>query len=78
MELAEITSALLDSPFIQDADVNAYTTSIGESQLVAYLVPVDDSESLVEELLKALRENLPSYMIPTHVAQYYKLLKKGS
>jgi thioesterase domain-containing protein/acyl carrier protein len=65
VELGEIISALLDSPSIEDAYVKAHTDPDGESQLVAYLVPVKQSESLVEGIVGELTESLPSYMIPT-------------
>jgi amino acid adenylation domain-containing protein len=65
VELDEVTSKLFESPAIKDAFVNAHTDQGGENRLVAYLVPIEKSPALVEDILAELKESLPSYMIPT-------------
>jgi amino acid adenylation domain-containing protein len=64
VELAEITSILLDSPLVEDAFVKAHTNIAGESLVIAYIVSKVQSETLVRDVLAEISEHLPAYMIP--------------
>jgi len=81
IELDAITLALRQQPGVAEAVVLVREARPGEPQLVAYVVPVqgsgvrgqrsDDpaSESLIPGLRGALKQLLPSYMVPAVIVQ---------
>ena len=65
IELGEIEAQLLAQPQVEQAVVLARDSSDGQ-QLVAYVV-ADEAIASREALKAALKEQLPDYMIPTHL-----------
>jgi amino acid adenylation domain-containing protein len=65
VDVAEIETALLEVNGIKQAVVVGRADGAGDRRLVAYLVPTSAAPPTVSELRKALRERLPSYMIPS-------------
>jgi amino acid adenylation domain-containing protein len=66
IELAEIAMPLLRHPDIRDATVVLSDDAAAEPQLVAYVIPAEGAVApSVSELRVLLREQLPSYMIPS-------------
>jgi amino acid adenylation domain-containing protein len=73
IELGEIEATLGRLPAVQQAAVVAQEVEAGESetglaaenQLVAYVVPEDESKFDVSDLRNSLKENLPAYMVPS-------------
>lgn len=63
IELGDIEAAICQSPDIQEAAVIAREDSVGEKQLVAYLVAAN-SQNLHSKLRAYLKEKLPEYMVP--------------
>jgi amino acid adenylation domain-containing protein len=63
IELGEIEAALAREPEVREAVVLARDAG-GERSLVAYLVPAEAREDLVDELRVRLRGTLPEYMLP--------------
>ncbi len=66
IELGEIESVLRKNPLVQNAIVLCRKTDTGESQLLAYIIPATRSTCSIDILRKALIEELPRYMVPTH------------
>lgn len=66
IEPEEIESALLANPTVGQAAVIASERADGQQHLVAYVVPSGTTARL-DELVAALRDQLPAYMIPAHV-----------
>lgn len=66
VELGEIEAALLAQPSVREAVVVERLESSGRSRLVAYAVPQQaDSDLDSENLLQALAQRLPAYMVPS-------------
>ncbi|MFC1717667.1 AMP-binding protein [Candidatus Poribacteria bacterium] len=65
IEVVEIEMALLDLDAIKEAVVVARDDSHSDQRLVAYLVPVENSNPTVSMLRRALAESLPDYMVPS-------------
>ncbi|MGP5323808.1 amino acid adenylation domain-containing protein [Vreelandella titanicae] len=63
IELGEIEAELLAQPEVREAVVVAQESPSG-SRLVAYVVPQADGELVTSELLEALGQTLPDYMVP--------------
>ncbi len=63
VELGEIETQLLQSGLLKETVVIA-AGNIGEKQLIAYVVPHEAKETLVETLRDGLRRDLPPYMVP--------------
>jgi amino acid adenylation domain-containing protein/thioester reductase-like protein len=63
IELGDIEAAICQSADIQEAAVITREDSVGEKQLVAYLVAAN-SQNLYSKLRAYLKEKLPEYMIP--------------
>jgi amino acid adenylation domain-containing protein/non-ribosomal peptide synthase protein (TIGR01720 family) len=63
VELGEIETQLLQSGLLKETVVIA-AGNIGEKQLIAYVVPHEAKETLVEALREGLRRDLPPYMVP--------------
>ncbi|WP_432278217.1 amino acid adenylation domain-containing protein, partial [Nocardia carnea] len=66
IELGEIESAFLAQPQVSQAAVTVSASQLGE-QLVAYVVPAPGQEIVQKILLDAVREVLPTYMVPAAV-----------
>ncbi|WP_280414858.1 non-ribosomal peptide synthetase, partial [Nocardia carnea] len=66
IELGEIESAFLAQPQVSQAAVTVSASQLGE-QLVAYVVPAPGQEIVQTILLDAVREVLPTYMVPAAV-----------
>ncbi|HEY7124271.1 MAG TPA: amino acid adenylation domain-containing protein [Ktedonobacterales bacterium] len=64
VELEEIENRLGQHPGIREAIVLAREGQPGEKQLVAYVVPHQQSGPSRQELRSFLREHLPEYMVP--------------
>lgn len=65
IEPAEIESALLDHPAIQQAAVTLVQRDPQDVRLAAYLVTQDEAPLSTSLLRSFLRDRLPDYMIPT-------------
>ncbi len=65
IEAGEIEAALRRLDELTDAVVVARGADARDRHLVAYLVPQNDAQPVIETLSAALRSSLPSYMIPT-------------
>jgi amino acid adenylation domain-containing protein len=63
IELEEIESVLLGHPGVREAAV--IVREDGEKQLVAYVVPAEESACTTAELREHLKRKLPDYMVPT-------------
>jgi pyochelin synthetase len=73
VELGEIEGVLRQHPDVQQAVVLARNASAESRQLVAFVQPVvdrtGDQDGLSQQVLKEfLRESLPEYMVPHHLA----------
>ncbi|WP_280438318.1 condensation domain-containing protein, partial [Nocardia carnea] len=68
IELGEIESAFLAQPQVSQAVVTVAASQLGE-QLVAYVVPAPGAQIEAAELLDAVREVLPTYMVPAAVVE---------
>jgi amino acid adenylation domain-containing protein len=68
IELGEIETVLRQHKGIRDVKVIVREDQPGDKRLVAYVVPEADVEEarLPGELRAGLREELPSYMVPSH------------
>jgi amino acid adenylation domain-containing protein len=64
IELGEIEALLQQQPGIRQAVVALWQKSAEEKRLVAYLVPSEGVSLEREALLRALRRQLPDYMVP--------------
>lgn len=67
VDLGEVEYALRQAPGVQDGIVIARTTSEGEKQLVAFIVPKDDGISPAPRKMAIrafMTDNLPDYMVP--------------
>jgi amino acid adenylation domain-containing protein len=65
VELGEIEAALATRPGIRDVVVVAIVDSSGDKRLLAYVVPVDPSETDTRPWRSFLEERLPDYMVPS-------------
>ncbi|MFK7699164.1 non-ribosomal peptide synthetase [Pseudomonas caspiana] len=66
IELGEIEARLHEQPQVRDAAVAVQEGPNGK-YLVGYLVPVEEQEGELPEIIKArLRASLPDYMVPLH------------
>src|SRR5690606_1401492 len=68
IELGEIESAFLAQPQVSQAAVVVAASQLGE-QLVAYLVPAPGQQIAQTALLDAVREVLPTYMVPAAIVE---------
>jgi len=65
VELGEIEAVLATHPGIRDVVVVAIVDSSGDKRLLAYVVPVDPSETDNRPWRSFLEERLPDYMVPS-------------
>lgn len=71
IETGDIESSLLACREVQQAVVVAQTSDTGDIQLVAYVIPVDETVEN-QEIRSQLIASLPDYMVPN----YYVMLKE--
>jgi amino acid adenylation domain-containing protein len=65
VEVTTVEETLLDLDLIEAAVVQAQADDGGEQRLVAYVVPKRGLDPTVNELRRALAQNLPDYMMPS-------------
>jgi len=65
IELGEIENALASHPGVNEPVVLAYTDSVGERRLAAYVTPRGDDHPSATELRAHLAERLPDHMVPS-------------
>ncbi len=65
IELGEIENALSGHPGVNEPVVLAYTDSVGERRLAAYVTPRTDDHPSAHELRSYLAERLPDHMVPS-------------
>ena len=65
IEPEEVEAELGRQPSVRQALVVAREDRPGDRRLVAYVVPRDGTEPVVDDLRSALRRTLPEYMVPT-------------
>ncbi|MDB6025309.1 MAG: amino acid adenylation domain protein, partial [Verrucomicrobiales bacterium] len=65
IELGDVESALRQHATINEAVVVAREDSVGEKNLVAYIVPQLEAVPIVGDIRNHLRQKLPEYMIPS-------------
>ncbi|MDQ6883908.1 MAG: non-ribosomal peptide synthetase [Candidatus Dormibacteraeota bacterium] len=73
IELGEVEAVLGEHPEVQQAVVVAREDSPGERRLMAYFVPLPDSQPTVEALRNFLRTRLPDYMVPAAIIRLQAL-----
>ncbi|MEU5844568.1 amino acid adenylation domain-containing protein, partial [Rhodococcus sp. NPDC047139] len=67
IELGDIEAALRAVPEVAQCVVNVYRDDRTAEQLVGYVVPAPDVDIDTVEVTAALREVLPSYMVPSSI-----------
>ncbi|WP_165497174.1 non-ribosomal peptide synthase/polyketide synthase [Rhodococcus sp. ABRD24] len=67
IELGEIESAVAADPDVDQAVVVVHRARSGAEHLVAYAVPQPGASPAASEVLSAVGERVPSYMVPTAV-----------
>jgi amino acid adenylation domain-containing protein len=67
VELGEIESALWQHESVREAVVVARQDVPGDTRLVAYVVPRQETKFSPQEVRGALRERLPDYMVPSAI-----------
>jgi aspartate racemase len=65
VELGEIEAVLATHPAIRDAVVVAKVDASGDKRLLAYVVPVNPTETETRQWRSFLDERLPDYMVPS-------------
>jgi amino acid adenylation domain-containing protein len=68
IELGEVEATLGKHPHVEQAVASVLPDASGEKQLVAYVVPRPGRELAACDLRKYVRERLPEYLVPAHVA----------
>jgi amino acid adenylation domain-containing protein len=67
IELGEVVSCLNEQEGVEAAHVEVREDSLGEKQIVAYLLAKESLSST--ELAEGLKKKLPEYMLPNHYVQ---------
>jgi len=65
IQVAEVEMVLRESASVKEAIVTAWETRPGDTRLVAYVVPSQESVPTSHELRRMVQERLPSYMVPS-------------
>jgi acyl-CoA synthetase (AMP-forming)/AMP-acid ligase II/acyl carrier protein len=65
IEIGEVEATLARHPAVKEGVVLANVDAQGEKRLVAYVVPVQDSEPTASELRSFMESKLPAYMVPS-------------
>ena len=65
IELGEIESAMRSHPAMQESVAAVWEAAPNDKRLVAYVRPASSSLALVSELRSFLKEQLPTYMVPS-------------
>lgn len=64
IEPGEIEAVLTEHPGVRETAVVSRQNAAGETYLVAYIVPVQNSEATIAALRQYLSEKVPAYMVP--------------
>ncbi|MGW1429742.1 amino acid adenylation domain-containing protein [Streptomyces sp. NPDC002431] len=64
VEPGEVEQALLEVPGVREAAVTVRVSETGDKSLAGYVVPAAGEELAPADLRAALRDRLPSYMVP--------------
>jgi amino acid adenylation domain-containing protein len=72
IELGEIETALREHECVREAVLTAYGDTHGDTQLTAYVIPIEGRAPAGGELRAFLKEKLPEYMVPS----LYRVLDK--
>lgn len=67
IELGEIEQSLIAHQLVKDAVVIAKETAQGAKHLIGYIATAASDEKLPDQLMQALRAQLPDYMIPAMI-----------
>ncbi len=65
--LEEVEQVLASHPGVRAAAAKAVADASGEKSLVGFVVPADETIDLATVLPAFLRQELPSYMVPSHI-----------
>jgi amino acid adenylation domain-containing protein len=65
IELGEIEAALNEHPLISQSVVVAREDKAGDKELVAYLVLREEVETIISDLRRWVKQQLPDYMVPS-------------
>jgi acyl-CoA synthetase (AMP-forming)/AMP-acid ligase II len=69
----EITNQIVSIPGVREASVAGITRELGQTMLVAFVAVSREAELSVGAVRKALREKLPSYMIPHEIVLVHRM-----
>ncbi|MEE1806970.1 AMP-binding enzyme, partial [Streptomyces sp. BE133] len=67
IEPGEVQAVVAAHPQVARAAVVAREDVPGDTRLVAYVVPTEDSEELAQSVAEFAAERLPEYMVPSAV-----------
>jgi amino acid adenylation domain-containing protein len=65
IEPGEIEAVLVEQPIVRDVAVLVREDTPGDNRIVAYVVLNHECDTPADELRRAIKEKLPSYMIPS-------------
>ncbi|MEG4594111.1 amino acid adenylation domain-containing protein [Microcoleus sp. F8_C2] len=65
IELGEIEAVLTQHPGVRETVVITRVNSVGDNQLVAYIIPHQEPAPTNSDLRRFLKEQLPEYMVPS-------------
>jgi len=65
VEPGEIEAVLVEQPMVRDVAVLVREDTPGDKRIVAYVVLNHECDTPADELRRAIKEKLPSYMIPS-------------
>jgi acyl-CoA synthetase (AMP-forming)/AMP-acid ligase II len=69
----EITDQIVTIPGVKEASVTGITRDLGQTTLIAFVAVSREAELSAGVLRKALREKLPSYMIPQEIVVVHQM-----
>ena len=65
IELGEVEAVLSEHPSIRESVVVTREDSPGEKRLVAYVVLLEEVETIISDLQRWVKQRLPDYMVPS-------------
>ena len=79
VEPGEVEAVMKKTPGVKDAIVKGFDSDNGSQFICGYYIPTGDSDITPDEVREALKEKLPSYMVPLHIVRMSKfpLLPNG-